>query len=87
MKSAPRVCTNQYDGAASFLKDATEQERVRRAQATMAAEDARQRGKLALAAGDYDRAIEQYRQAEMILRYNPLIASGTLDERIVAGDS
>ncbi|MDZ4772319.1 MAG: hypothetical protein SGI72_04215, partial [Planctomycetota bacterium] len=77
---------NQYAGAASFLKDATEQELVRRAQARMAAEDARQKGKLALAAGDYDRAIEQYRQAEMILRYNPLIATDALDQKIAAGE-
>lgn len=74
-----------YLDAASFMKDATEQEMVRRAQARLAAEDANQAGDNALRAGNPDKAIEHYRQAEMILRYNPLIASGTLDERIVAG--
>lgn len=74
-----------YLDAASFMKDATEQEMVRRAQARLAAEDANQAGDTALRAGNPDKAIEHYRQAEMILRYNPLVASGTLDERIVAG--
>ena len=74
-----------YLDAASFMQDATEQEMVRRAQARLAAEDADQAGDMAMRAGNPDKAIEHYRQAEMILRYNPLIASGTLDERIVAG--
>jgi len=74
-----------YMDAASFMKDATEQEMVRRAQARLAAEDADRAGDNAVRAGNPDKAIEHYRQAEMILRYNPLIASGTLDERIVAG--
>jgi len=77
---------DKYTGAASFLQDATEQEMVRRAQARMAAEDARTRAKNALATGDYATAIEQYRQAEMILRYNPLIATDALDQKIVAGE-
>jgi type II secretory pathway component GspD/PulD (secretin) len=74
-----------YLDAASFMQDATEQEMVRRAQARLAAEDANLAGDNAMRAGDPDKAIESYRQAEMILRYNPLIASGTLDEQIVAG--
>lgn len=77
---------DQFAGAASFLQDATEQELVRRAQARMAAEDARMRAKNLLANGDYQGAIEQYRQAEMILRYNPLITTESLSERIVAGE-
>jgi type II secretory pathway component GspD/PulD (secretin) len=74
-----------YADAASLLKDATEQEMVRRAQARLAAEDASIKGDNALRAGDLNTAIEQYRQAEMILRYHPLIATDSLDERIVAG--
>ena len=74
-----------YLDAASFMQDATEQEMVRRAQARLAAEDANLAGDNAMRAGNPDKAIEHYRQAEMILRYNPLIASGTLDERIVQG--
>jgi type II secretory pathway component GspD/PulD (secretin)/tetratricopeptide (TPR) repeat protein len=74
-----------YADAAGLLKDATEQEMVRRAQARLAAEDASMKGDNALRAGDLNTAIEQYRQAEMILRYHPLIATDSLDEKIVAG--
>ena len=35
-------------------------------------------------AGDYDRAIESFRQAETILRIDPLIATNSLDERLVS---
>jgi len=74
-----------YLDAPASIKDSTEQEMVRRAQARLAAEDADKAGDAAMHAGDPDKAIESYRQAEMILRFNPLIAGGTLDERIVAG--
>jgi type II secretory pathway component GspD/PulD (secretin) len=74
-----------YLEAPASIKDATEQEMVRRAQARLAAEDADKAGDMALKNGEPDKAIEYYRQAEMILRFNPLIAGGTLDERIVAG--
>jgi hypothetical protein len=57
---------------------------VRRTQARLAAEDADKAGDAAMRAGDPDKAIEKYRQAEMILRYNPLVGTGTLDEAIVA---
>src|SRR5436190_11986845 len=52
-----------YADAAGLLKDATEQEMVRRAQARLAAEDASLKGDNALRAGDVNTAIEQYRQA------------------------
>ncbi|HEV8111639.1 MAG TPA: hypothetical protein VGR31_02605 [Planctomycetota bacterium] len=74
-----------YLDAPASIKDSTEQEMVRRAQARLAAEDADKAGDAAMRAGDPDKAIESYRQAEMILRFNPLVAGGTLDERIVAG--
>jgi murein DD-endopeptidase MepM/ murein hydrolase activator NlpD len=74
-----------YLEAPASIKDSTEQEMVRRAQARLAAEDADKAGDAAMRAGDPDKAIEHYRQAEMILRFNPLVSGGTLDERIVAG--
>lgn len=74
-----------YQGAAGFMQDATEQEMVRRAQARLAAEDADKQGDNALRAGDVNKAIDHYRQAQMILRYHPLIATQSLDERIVTG--
>ncbi len=74
-----------YQDAATFIQDVTEQEIVRRAQARLAAEDAAQKGDLAMRGSLYGEAIEHYRQAELILRYHPLITSDSLDERIVSG--
>lgn len=42
------------------------------------------KGEAAMRAGDYDRAIESFRQAETILRIDPLIATNSLDERLVS---
>lgn len=77
---------DRYALAGSFLEDAAQREIVRRSQARMAAEDARIRAKNALAQGDYATAVEQYRQAEIILRYNPLIATDALDVKLVQGE-
>jgi Flp pilus assembly secretin CpaC len=71
--------------AADLLADATDREIVRRAEARIAAEDASLRGDEALRKGDYDAALDAYHQAETILRFHPLIASDSLDERIVSG--
>ena len=71
--------------AADLLEDATEREIVRRAQARIAAEDAALKGDRALRQGDYLTAIDAYRQAELVLRFHPLIATDSLDERIVRG--
>lgn len=86
MQTVKGLLGDKYSDAATFMKDATEQELVRRAQARFAANEARMNGKNKLAAGEYDAAIEQYRQAELILRYNPLIATDSLDEKIVRGE-
>ncbi len=77
---------DRYATAGSFFQDATQREIVRRAQARMSAEDARVRAKNALAQGDYATAVEQFRQAEIILRYNPLIATDALDHKLVSGE-
>ncbi len=86
MRKVEALLGDRYATAGSFLEDAAQREVVRRAQARMAAEDARMRAKNALAQGDYNTAVEQYRQAEIILRYNPLIATDSLDARIVQGE-
>lgn len=85
MRKVEALMGDRYAGAAAFLADATEQEVVRRAQARMAAEDHTIRGKTALAHGDYQSAIDEYRAAEMIVRYNPLIAQGSLELKSVQG--
>lgn len=86
MRKVESLLGDRYATAGSFLEDAAQREIVRRSQARMAAEDARIRAKNALAQGDYATAVEQYRQAEIILRYNPLIATDSLDARIVKGE-
>lgn len=76
---------DRYTVAADYLQDGTEREIVRRAQARMSAERAARLGDVALRQGEYARAIEHYREAQLILSYHPLIADDTLDERIVRG--
>ncbi len=66
-----------------FMEDDVQRERVRRAQALIAAETASMEGDRHMRAGEYDQAIEAYRQAELVLRWHPLIATDTLDEQII----
>jgi type II secretory pathway component GspD/PulD (secretin) len=74
-----------FAGAAQGIQDAIERETVRRAQARLEAEQLTIDGDNALRAGEFDAAIESYRRALNILRFHPLIADGTLDERVLDG--
>ena len=76
---------DRFAAASEFIEDAAARETVRRAQARIAAHQAKIDGDNALAEGDYDRAVEGYREAQLILSYHPLIATESLDEQIVAG--
>lgn len=76
---------NQYAGAAEVLKDFADRESVKQAQAMMAAEDAARAGDMALRKGDYDTAINQYRQAQQILGFFPLVAEGNLTGEVIKG--
>ncbi len=76
---------NQYAGAAEVLKDFADRESVKQAQAMMAAEDAARTGDMALRKGDYDTAINQYRQAQQILGFFPLVAEGNLTGEVIKG--
>ena len=71
--------------AAVTFDDERGRELVRRAQARMAVAEADTEGDNALRNGDYDAAIQAYRQARMILQWHPLIATESLDERIISG--
>lgn len=71
--------------AAETLRGTVDTELVRRAQARMEVADAAIMGDNALRAGEYDAAIEHYRQAQLILQWHPLIATDSLDERIITG--
>ncbi|MEM8711455.1 MAG: hypothetical protein AAGG01_10920 [Planctomycetota bacterium] len=58
---------------------------VRQAMARMRAEDFAASGEVAMQSGDYDAAVQAFRQAETILKLNPLIATNSLDEQMVRG--
>lgn len=74
-----------FAGAAQGIQDAIERETVRRAQARLEAEQLSLDGDNALRTQAFDQAIESYRRALNILRFNPLIADRTLDERVLEG--
>lgn len=59
---------------------------VREAMARMRAEDFANSARVALKAGEYDAAVQGFRQAETILKLNPLIASNSLDEQVIRGE-
>ena len=74
---------DRYAQVPDFMEDELEREVVRRQQARIAAEEFTLQGDQALREGDYDEAIGKYRQAELILRYHPLVATASLDEQIL----
>lgn len=74
-----------YAVAADALQDEVERQMVRRAQARIEAERYSARGDVALSKGEYETAIQNYRNAKLVLRYHPLIATDSLDEQIVSG--
>lgn len=57
--------------------------RIKEQMVRMRAQDFLSSGDVALKDGDFDGAVLAYRQAQTILEYNPLIANGSLDERVV----
>lgn len=76
---------NRYASIAEQYRDAVDRETVRRAQAQMAAEEASRLGDMAMAQQDYEGAAALYREAQTILMYHPLVATSSIDEKIVTG--
>jgi type II secretory pathway component GspD/PulD (secretin) len=66
--------------ASEFVEDAAQLSSVRRAQARIAAEQAVLDADNAARAGRYQEAIDKYREALLILRYNPLLQTPELSE-------
>jgi type II secretory pathway component GspD/PulD (secretin) len=83
MRRVRGLMGDEYEGAALGIQDAIERETVRRAQARLEAEQLAIDGDNALRNQEYDAAIENYRRAHNILRFHPLIADKSLDERIL----
>ncbi len=83
MRKVQSLMGDEYAQAEDYLQDAVALETVRRAQARMTAEQFVTDGQNYLKLGRYDDAIESFRRAQTILRYHPLIATDSLDERVV----
>jgi type II secretory pathway component GspD/PulD (secretin) len=76
---------DEFGTASDLVEDAAAREAVRRAQARISAEEAMQRGDQALREGNYDTAVQAYREAELILQYQPVTGVPDLDAELVAG--
>jgi tetratricopeptide (TPR) repeat protein len=76
---------DRYQGAAEFFQDALARQSVQRAQARVAADEQSGLGDQALRAGNYAAAVDHYREALVILRFHPLIASESLDQKLLQG--
>lgn len=85
MQKVEAMLGQRYAVVADTLEDEVERAMVKRAQARLEAERFDVLGDNALRKAEYDAAIQSYRSAEMILRYNPLIATESLDEQIITG--
>ncbi|MBM3977303.1 MAG: hypothetical protein FJ299_09970 [Planctomycetes bacterium] len=84
MAKVKRLMGDGYSLAAAGVEDATQRLMIKNAQARLAAEQAMLDGDAALRAGQHDTAVRHYREAEGILRFNPLLSGGSIDEKIVA---
>ncbi len=58
-----------------FFDEVLEREKVRREEAKLAVQQAVNSGDLAAMQGDFDLALLRYREAQVILRYNPMIST------------
>jgi len=83
MRRVQSMMGDSFSQAADGIQDQVERESVRRAQARLEAEQLTLDGDNALRARDFDVAIENYRRALNILRFHPLVADQTLDERVL----
>ena len=85
MRKVESMLGHRWAVMADDLEDEVERAIVKRAQARIESERYATLGDVALRKGEYGSAIQNYRSAEMILRYNPMIATDSLDERIITG--
>jgi len=84
LREVQALMGDRFAEAQENIEDAVQRESVRRAQARITAEQHAADGDNYMRLGEYDKAIESYRRAETILRYHPLIADSSLDEKVIA---
>lgn len=82
-RRAEALLGDPVSGAGARFGDDASNLRIKEQMARMRAEDFLASGDVKLKDGDFEGAVLDYRQAQTILEYNPLIASGSLDERTV----
>ncbi len=75
---------DEFSSAGESFQSETDRVRIKRAQAMLEVEEHVTAGDLALTEARYDDAIQAYRKAETVLRWHPLIATDTIDERLVS---
>jgi Flp pilus assembly secretin CpaC/tetratricopeptide (TPR) repeat protein len=79
---------DKFATAQTYMDDVVQREAVRRAQARIEARRAIDAGQREMADANYDAALLEFRRAELILGYNPLIASDDIDlqslQRLIA---
>ncbi|MCP3918265.1 MAG: hypothetical protein GY711_22165 [bacterium] len=85
LRQVQSLMGDSYSSAGEAFTDEVERQMVKRAQALLQVEEYVAQGDLALRETRYDDAVISYRQAETILRWHPLIATESLDERILRG--
>ncbi len=79
-----KTAMGQPNGDASdLLRDTQNREGARIEEAKLAAEQAQIDGDLATKQGNWELAVAKYREALLILRYHPFLASQSLDEKII----
>lgn len=78
LRDVEALMGEDFAEAETFLDDVLDRESVKRAKARIEANRALSAGDAAMADADYDTAVLEYRRAELILGYNPLIASDDL---------
>lgn len=76
---------DSYADAGEAFVDESQRVMVKRAQSLMEVEEHVNAGDLALREARYDDAVQDYRQAEMVLMASPLISSSTLNLDLVRG--
>ena len=85
LRSVRSMLGDKYATVGEAFADETDRAMVRRAQALLQVETFSTEGDHAFEQQDFEKAIENYRQAESILRWHPMIESENLDLKIITG--
>ena len=85
LRKVQAILGDSFAEASQTFESEAERVRVKRAQARLEAQDFATVGDAAFGEGDFEKAIRSYRNALNVLRYHPLIAVDSLDEKEIQG--